>query len=49
METDIRKDENEIERARRKKEGRTEGWEIVRKEVRNERRKQGRKKRKEMN
>jgi len=40
METDIHKDENAIERARRKKEWRTEGWEIIRKEVRNRRRKQ---------
>jgi hypothetical protein len=45
METDRHtcKDENAIERARKKKEGRTEGWEILRKEVRNKRRKQGRK------
>jgi membrane-bound lytic murein transglycosylase B len=48
METHIHKDENAIERARKKKEGRTEGWEILRKEVRNKRRKQGRKIWKEM-
>jgi len=49
METDVHKDENAIERARKKKEGRTEGWEILRKEARNQRIKQERKTRKEIN